>query len=468
MSDLPKFLKEKGWQPNVSLNPALNHLGTETAFGFGAKVMEVERSGKFPQVYKFHIGDTGPTTPEPIIEVARAALADKQTKYSHFAGFPQVRENIARYWTETRGIPITKDNIMFMPGGKPGIELTIQALLAEGDRIIIQNPGYPIYQSLASFYTHGQEISWPARHNEKTQCLEFVVADLEKILAQNSGIKILCLNTPQNPTGMMLTQAQLEQIAVLAQKYNFFVLFDDIYDQIVFGGRKHFSFLSIPGMLERTVNLNGLSKNYAMTGWRVGFVVAPAWLIEVFGRLAINKWSCVCREHQIATGAIFGEVEIDGHKYASVQEKIAPILRADYQEYERKGNFLYDCLNLLAPYVVPNPVEGAFYIFPNFTQILSLPYVRDTLQIKTDKDLSEWLLREKGIAVLAGRDFGSAGAGHIRFSYAEDRNKHVIPGMKYLLSIIIDWLEKSGEKSPLAKEEVEERVNQLVNKFFSS
>ena len=179
---LPKFLTDKSLTPNVTISPNLNYLGTETAFGFGAEVIAVESSKKFPQIYKFHVGDTGPKTPEPIIEVAIQALKDKQTKYGHFAGYPQVRENIARYWSRTRGVEIKKENILLQPGGKPVIEMTFQALIAPGDKIIVQDPGYPVYESLAEFYNHGGVLHWNARKNDTTQGLEFNVEDLEKLL----------------------------------------------------------------------------------------------------------------------------------------------------------------------------------------------------------------------------------------------------------------------------------------------
>ena len=182
---LPKFLTNKNLIPNVEINPDLNFLGTETAFGFGAKVMEVEKSGKFPQVYKFHIGDTGPKTPQPIIDVAIKAMQDKQTKYAPYLGYPQVRENIAKYWTKVRGVEIRKENIILMPGGKPGIEVTMQALLCPGDKVIYQNPGYPIYESLARLYSHGNQISWTAYQNPENKKLEYRVEDLAKILEEN-------------------------------------------------------------------------------------------------------------------------------------------------------------------------------------------------------------------------------------------------------------------------------------------
>ena len=464
---IPEFLKQKNLIPNVEINPDLMLLGTETAFGFGAKVMEVEKSGKFPQVYKFHIGDTGPKTPQPIIDVAIQALKDKQTKYGHFAGFPQVRENIAKYLTKTRGVEIKKENVILMPGGKPAIELAMQTLLKPWDKVIFQNPGYPIYESLAKFYSHNNQIGWEAYKDPEKKTLEFRVEDLKKVLQENDNVKILCLNTPQNPTGMMIGREKLETIAELVKKYNFFVLFDDIYDQIVFDGHEHFSFLSIPGMLDWTINLNGYSKNYAMTGWRLGFIVAPEWLIEIFGRLAINKWSCVNRMNQIVAGVVFGDVEVDGFKYECVADKIKDTLQADFLEYEKKGKFLVDCLSLLKPYVVPNPVEGAFYDFPNFDGILNLKYVRENLGIKNDKELSYWLLQENGIATLAGSDFGSGGLGHIRFSYAEDRNNHIIPGMKHLLKVLLELIEMSEEVLPIKIEEVDERVGEIEKKYFS-
>ncbi len=467
MQEIPKFLKDKGLEPNVEINPALLLLGTETAFDFGAKVMEVEKSGKFDQVYKFHIGDTGPKTPEPIIDMGVRAMQDKQTKYAPFAGYPQVRENIAKYWSETRGVEIKAENVILQPGGKPAIELTMQTLLKPGDKVVFQNPGYPIYESLAKFYSNGNQISWKAYKDPETKKLEYRVEDLEKVLEENDSVKLLCLNTPQNPTGMMISKEKMEQIAELVKKYKFFVIFDDIYDRIVFDGREHFSFLSIPGMLDYTINLNGYSKNYAMTGWRLGFIIAPEWLIEIFGRLAINKWSCVCRVNQIVAGAVYGDLEVDGCKYESVKEEIEPTLLADYKEYEKKGQFLVDCLRLLEPYVVPNEVEGAFYDFPNFDGILNLKYVKEDLGIKNDKDLSEWLLAEKGVAALAGSDFGSGGSGHIRFSYAEDRNTHIIPGLKHVLKTMVELIEKSGEQPPLKLEEVDERVGELERKHFT-
>lgn len=461
-----KFINSE-LSPKVSMNPDLQYLGTETSFGFGAEVTALEATKKFQKIYKFHIGDTGPKTPEPIIEVGIQALKDKQTKYGHFMGYPQVRANIARYWTETRGVEIKTENVILEPGGKPAIELSIQALVGNGDRVIVQNPGYPIYGSLANFYTQGHCLNWTARQNPADLTLNFNVDDLADLLEKNQNVKLLFLNTPQNPTGMMMNQQTLEKVAALAMKYKFMVVFDDIYDQITFGDNKHFSLLSIPGMLDYTINLNGCSKNYAMTGWRLGFIIAPAWLIEIFGQLAVNKWSCVSRVNQIVAGTIFGDIDLDGFHYASVAEKIKPILQADFAEYEKKGRFLAAALRLLSPFILPNEPEGAFYLFPNVANLLKLKYLNETLGIKTDKELSYWLLYEKGIAILAGSDFGSGGAGYIRFSYAEDRNNHIIPGIKQLLQVMIEFIEKSGEKAPILQTEVEEKIKELEEKYFA-
>lgn len=461
-----KILNDKNLTPKVDMNPDLEFLGTETSFAFGAEVIAVEASKKFPQIYKFHIGDTGPKTPEPIIEVGIQALKDKQTKYGHFMGYPQVRENIARYWSQTRDTEIKKENVVLEPGGKPAIELAIQALVGKGDRVIVQNPGYPIYASLANFYTQGQCLNWTARQNPNDKTLDFNVDDLKKILEKNDHVKLLFLNTPQNPTGMMMPQTKLEAVAELAKKYRFMVVFDDIYDQIIFGGRQHFSLLSIPGMLDYTINLNGCSKNYAMTGWRLGFIVAPEWLIEIFGQFAVNKWSCVSRVNQIVAGTIFGNVDLDGFHYDSVAEKIKPILQADFAEYEKKGQFLSAALKLLEPYVYTNQAEGAFYLFPNFEAVLNLPYVQNELKIKTDKDLRQWLLYERGLACLAGSDFGEGGASYMRFSYAEDKNNHIIPGTKHLLKTIIELIEKSHLTPPLTASQVDEKTEELIKKYF--
>jgi len=449
------------------LNPALNFLGTEVSFNFSAEVAKVEKSGKFPKIYKFHIGDTGPRTADAIISVAMQALKDKQTKYGLFQGYPSVRENIANYLSKRHGADIKAENILLMPGGKPAIELTMQTLIGPKDYVVGQNPGYPIYESLARFYGENRYLPWLARYSEQNKKLEFHTDDLEKILNEYHGrVKVLAVNTPQNPTGMMLPKETVRKIAELAMKYKFMVLFDDIYDQIVFGGREHYSLLSIPGMLDYTINLNGYSKDFAMTGWRLGYVAAPKWLIEVFGKLAINKWSCVNTVNQIVAGAIFGDVEVNGKTYKSVADEIAPLIKADVAEYERKGNFLVNCLRLLEPYVVPNEVEGAFYEFPRVEKLLELPYVKKDLNIKNDVDFRLWLLHERGFACLAGSDFGPGGKGHIRLSYAEDINEHIIPGVQHFMKIVIELVEKSGLTAPLRMGEVEGRVRKKVDKYF--
>ena len=457
-------LKER-FNTNVELNPDLQYLGTETAFGFGAEVMAVEASKKFDHVYKFHVGDTGPKTPQPIIDTAIKALQDKQTKYGHFQGYLTVRENIASHWSKTRGVEIKAENVIVTPAGKPVIELAMQTLLTPGDFVIGQSPGYPIYESLARFYNEDRYLPWIAQKTNKGT-LEFVVEDLEKILQQNSRVKLLVLNTPQNPTGMMISEEKQRQIAELAQKYNFFILFDDIYDRITFAGRKHFSILSIPGMLERVINLNGYSKNYAMTGWRLGFAIAPKWLIDIFGLLAINKWSCVNTVDQIVAGVIYGDTVVNGIEYKSVAEEIEPLLLADYSLYEKKGQFLYEALKLLEPLVVPNPIEGAFYLFPNIEKVLDLSYVKNDLNIKTEKEFTHYLLYEKGIATLAGPDFGVGGRGHIRFSYAEDKDNHIIPGVVRFIEIICELAQKSAVEEPIKPSEIKNKIKEIADKIF--
>jgi len=461
-------LKER-FNTDVELNPALQYLGTETAFGFGAEVMAVEASKKFDRVYKFHVGDTGPKTPQPIIDTAIKALQDKQTKYGHFQGYLTVRENIAKYWSTTRGVDIKAENVILTPAGKPVIELVMQTLLAPGDFVIGQSPGYPIYESLARFYNEDRYLPWIAARR-KDRGLEFMVSDLEEILkdlkSQNKKAKLLVLNTPQNPTGMMLTENKIRDIAALAEKYDFYILFDDIYDRITFSARKHFSILSVPGMLERVVNLNGYSKNYAMTGWRLGFAIGPKWLIDIFGLLAINKWSCVNTVDQIVAGVLYGDTVVNGIEYKSVANEIEPLLLADYELYEKKGKFLFEALRLLEPLLVPNQIEGAFYLFPNIEKVLDLSYVKNDLNIKTEKELTHYLLYEKGIATLAGPDFGVGGRGHIRFSYAEDKDLHIIPGAEKYIEVICELAQKSGVEAPIKESEIKNRIKEIADKIF--
>ncbi|MBI5221196.1 MAG: pyridoxal phosphate-dependent aminotransferase [Candidatus Magasanikbacteria bacterium] len=461
-----KFLNNDELSPKVDYNHDLDFLGTEIAFAFGSEVAELEKSKKFPQIYKFHIGDTGPKTPEPIIEVAIQALKDKQTKYGHYLGYPQVRENIAKHWTKIRGVEIKKENILLEPGGKPAIELAIQTLVGKDDQIIVQDPSYPIYASLANYYTRGQCLYWKARQNPTDKTLHFDPEDLKNLLAQNPRVKLLFINTPQNPTGMVMPRVTIEAVADLAKQNKFMVVFDDIYDQIVFEGYEHFSILSVPGMLDYTINLNGCSKNYAMTGWRVGFVIAPEWVIEIFGQLAVNKWSCLSRFNQITAGTIFGDMDLDGFHYPSIAEKIQPILQKDFAEYEKKGKFMSAALKLLEPYIYCNEAQGAFYLFADFENVLKLKYVTEELKIKSNTDLRQWLLHERGIATLSGSDFGEMGQGYMRFSFAEDRNNHIIPGSAHLLKTIIELIKKSGLIPPLLANQVDEKIKELETKYF--
>ncbi|MDO8499347.1 MAG: aminotransferase class I/II-fold pyridoxal phosphate-dependent enzyme [bacterium] len=461
---LSEILKSKGYTPTVPINPDLDFIGTESSFSFGEEVNAVDATKKFPVVYRFHIGDTGPTTPQPIIDTAIAALKDKQTKYAPFLGYPSVRANIAAYLSKTRHTTITADNVMLMPGGKPAIELSMQALLGPEDWVVGQNPAFPIYESLAKFYGRGRYLPWLARKTE--QGIDFEVADLEAILTSGKSIKLLVINTPQNPTGTILSRAKIERIARLARQYKFMVLFDDIYSLISFGDEPHFSMLSVPGMLDYTINLNGWSKDYAMTGWRFGYVVAPVWLIEIFGILAINKWSCVNRINQIAGGVVFGDVEVNGKIYPSVADQVAAVVRSDVEVYKRKGRFLVSALRLLSPFVVVSEAEGAFYLLPDIHQILELSFVRDELSITTDKQFCRWLLYEQGFACLAGIDFGEGGRGHIRLSYAEDLEKHIIPGTKHLIRICNDLIKKSGLTPPLSDDKIESTLDELAQRFF--
>ena len=277
---------------------------------------------------------------------------------------------------------------------------------------------------------------------------------------------MLIINTPQNPTGMVLDEEKIVAIAELAKKYKFMVLFDDIYDNIIFGDRKHTHMLALPGMLDWCVNLNGYSKNYAMTGVRLGYVIAPTWVIEIFGKLAINKWSCVSRVHQILAGVIFGDMDVDGVHYPSIKEDLKPIIEKDYAEYEKKGQFLEKSLRLAEPYICPNEAEGAFYLFPNINELLGLSYVKNDLGLDNDSKFGHWLLNEKGFAALPGSDFGEGGVGHIRLSYAEDRDNHIIPGTKHLLKIVAELVEKSGKEPAVKAEEVDTQVDAIAKEVF--
>jgi aspartate/methionine/tyrosine aminotransferase len=361
----------------------MNRLGTESAFDVLAKAKNLEAQGR--NIIHLEIGQPDFPTPFNICEAAFRAMKDGYTGYGPAAGLLELREVVAEHISTTRGIEINPDEVVVTPGAKPIIFFTLLALVNEGDEVIYPDPGFPIYESVINF-VGAKGIPLPLREEVD---FRFHIDDLVDAISERT--RLLIINSPQNPTGGLLTNEELEAIAELANKHDFYVLADEIYSHILYEG-KHESIIRFPGMKERTILLDGFSKTYSMTGWRLGYGVVPKPLVEKIVRLMINSNSCTCSFTQIAgIEALKGSQEF-------VEEMVT--------EFKRRRDAVVDGLNAIAEISCLKPA-GAFYVFPNVKQIpLSC------------EALADYLLEEAGVALLAGTAFGKFGDGYLRISYA--------------------------------------------------
>ena len=361
----------------------MDRLGTESAFEVLAKAKGLEAQGR--DIIHLEIGQPDFITPANICEAAFKAMKDGHTGYGPSAGLLEFREVIAEHISETRGVEVHPDEVTVTPGAKPIIFFTILALVDEGDEVIYPNPGFPIYESVIDFID-GKAVPLPLREEVG---FSFRIEDLEASISDRT--KLLIINSPQNPTGGTLAKSDLEAIADLAIKHNFYVLTDEVYSRILYEG-VHDSLISLPGMKERTILLEGHSKTYAMTGWRLGYGIAPTELADKITQLTINSNSCT------ATFTQFAGIEALKGPQDFVHEMVA--------EFRKRRDAIVDGLNAIEGVSCIKPL-GAFYVFPNVTQApLSC------------QDLSDYLLEDAGVAVLPGTAFGKYGDGYLRLSYA--------------------------------------------------
>ena len=361
----------------------MNRLGTESAFEVLARARALEAQGR--SVIHLEIGEPDFDTPEHIVAAAIEALRSGDTHYTPSAGLPELRAAIAEEVSRTRGIPVDPDQVVVTPGGKPIMFFTILALAEEGGEVIYPDPGFPIYESVIRF-AGATPVPLPLREEFG---FAFDPDELRRLVTRRT--RLVIVNSPHNPTGAVVGREALEELARLAQEYGFVVLSDEIYRRIVYGVEVP-SIASLPGMAERTVILDGFSKTYAMTGWRLGYGVAPRWLAEHLVRLAVNCHSCVPGFTQRAgLAALRGPQE-------PVEQMVA--------EFRRRRDAVVAGLNSLPGVRCLEPA-GAFYVFPN---------VRGTG--RSAEELARGLLDEAGVAVLAGTAFGRYGAGYLRLSFA--------------------------------------------------
>jgi len=367
----------------LKLAKRMNRLGTESAFEVLAKAKELEAQGK--DIVHLEIGQPDFKTPVNVCQVAFQAMKDGQTGYSPPAGLPAFREVVADWVSRTRRVSVQPDQVSVTPGAKPIIFFAVLACADDGDEVIYPDPGFPIYESVINF-VGAKPVPLPLKESVD---FRFRIEDLEAIVSDRT--RLLIINSPQNPTGGVLTQSDLEMIAELAIKHNFYVLSDEIYSQLVYDG-DHQSILSIDGMQDRTILLDGHSKSYAMTGWRLGYSVSTKLLADQFAKLMVNSNSCTATFTQIAG------IEAMQNSQGFVNQ-----MRL---EFKTRRDFLVRGLNDIEGISCIMP-SGAFYTFPNVTGIPM-----------TCAEFADYLLTEAGVALLPGSSFGMFGDGYLRMSYA--------------------------------------------------
>ena len=374
---------ENTTQYELRLAERMSRLGTETAFEVLNKARALERLGK--KIIHLEIGEPDFDTPANVVGAGIDALRQGWTHYGPSAGQPELRQAIAEDVSRSRGIKVTSDEVVVVPGGKPIIFFTLLALADVGDEIIYPNPGFPIYKSMID-YVGARAV--PIRLREERD-FGFDVDELASLISDRT--RLIILNSPHNPTGGVLGKQDLQDIAAAIGDRNIMVLSDEIYSRLVFDGA-HYSILSVPGFQERTILLDGFSKTYAMTGWRMGYGVMRPDLATHITRLMTNSNSCTASFTQVAgIEAIRGDQSSVDHMRA---------------EFQRRRDAFVAGLNRIKGFSCRMP-KGAFYVFPNVT--------------KTgwkSKRLADALLDEAGVACLSGSAFGDFGEGYLRFSVA--------------------------------------------------
>jgi aspartate aminotransferase len=390
-------------QRELRLAKRMARLGTETAFEVLVKAKALEAKGR--DIVHLEIGEPDFDTPRNIIAAAIDALHKGFTHYGPSAGLMELREAIADYVSKTRRVSVSPDEVVVVPGGKPIVFFSILALAEEGDEVIYPNPGFPIYKSMID-YVGAKAV--PIRLREE---MDFRLDVDELVGLINDRTKLIILNSPQNPTGGVLTKVDIEQIAEAIGNRNIMVLSDEIYSRLIFEGEHH-SIMSIDGMKERTILLDGFSKTYAMTGWRMGYGVMRADLAEHVARLMTNSNSCTASFTQIAG------VEALRGSQASVDAMCA--------EFKRRRDVMVAGLNKIKGFSCRLP-KGAFYVFPNIKQTGW-----------ASKKLADALLDDAGVAALSGTAFGDFGEGYLRFSVANS-----IENIEKALDHVGTWAKKN-------------------------
>jgi aspartate aminotransferase len=387
----------------------MDRLGTENAFVVLAEVIKLWEQGK--DIVNFCVGEPDFDTPLNIKKAGIKAIEENKTHYCSPAGVPDLRRTVANYISRTRKIDVSMDEVVISCGVKPMIFYVLNALIEEGDEVIYPNPGYPAYESVVN-YIGGNPIPLPLLEEKN---FSFDINELKRLIT--SKTKMIIINSPENPTGGVLSRLDLEGIAKLAKDNNLFVLSDEIYSRIVYGSEAY-SIVSIDGMKDRTILTDGFSKIYAMTGWRIGYGVMNKEIAEAVTKLQINV------DVHSATFTQYAGIEA----YSGPQDDTYKMV----EEFRERRDIIVDGLNDIKGIKCLKP-EGAFYVFPNVTKACK------NLGLKDSRELMMTLLNEASVAVLSRSSFGIKNVGekeeYLRFSYATSK-ENIFKGLKRIKNLL--------------------------------
>jgi len=367
----------------MQLGDRMSRLGTESAFEVLARARSLERQGK--SIIHLEIGEPDFPTPPHVVEAGKRALDEGWTKYGPTGGLPELRDAIAAYVSRTRGIRVSSEHVCVVPGGKPIMFFAMMALIDAGDEVIYPDPSFPIYESMIRFLG-ATPVPIPLL---ETRRFSF---DLDVLASRLSDkTRLVILNSPANPTGGIIPKEDLKRMADLLRPQDLIILSDEIYSRIWYESEPS-SITAFEGMLDKTIILDGFSKTYSMTGWRLGYGVMPTWLADAVNLLTVNSNSCTASFTQRA-----GIAALEGP-----QDSVTAMVG----EFRRRRDAMVSALNDVPGFRCSVPA-GAFYAFPNITGTGL-----------TAQELADKLLNDAGVACLSGTAFGAHGAGHLRLSYA--------------------------------------------------
>jgi aspartate aminotransferase len=393
----------------VKLADRMERIGTETAFEAAARARALEATGR--DVIHLEIGEPDFDTPRHIKDAAvRGLLDENMTHYTPATGIAPLKAAIADDVLRWKGIHATPDQVVVTPGAKPIMFYAMLALINEGDEVIYPNPGFPIYESMAA-YVGGVPVAAPLR---EANDFRMDVAEVASLVTDRT--RLIIFNSPHNPTGSVLTAEDVEEIARIAIEHDLVVLADEIYGRLQYEGEP-LSIATLPGMADRTITLDGFSKTFAMTGWRLGYGIVPEWLLPSYSRLVINSVSCTNAFAQ--AGAIAALTGPQDEAQAMREEFIA------------RRALIVEGLNAIPGVGCVQP-NGAFYVFPNMSSFG-----------RTSNQIADHLLYDAGVCGLSGTSFGRYGEGYLRFSYANSREK--ISAAVERIGESLAKLERTGE-----------------------